>query len=60
MGVVNDKLQKIETKIELLQDEYFELLINVVSNNQSIITKNKGYTYWNERLKELQRQIIGG
>tara|TARA_Y100000310_G_scaffold135157_1_gene134023 strand:+ start:991 stop:1293 length:303 start_codon:yes stop_codon:yes gene_type:complete len=57
MGVVNDKLQKIETKIELLQDEYFELLINVVSNNQSIITKNKGYTYWNERLKELQRQI---
>ena len=57
MGVVDDKVQKLETKIELLQDEYFEILINICSNNQSIITKNKGYTYWNERLKELQRHI---
>mgnify|MGYP001193291629 CR=1 FL=1 len=55
--VSKEKRQKIEDKIEFLQDEYFEILINICSNNQSIITKNKGYTYWLERLKELQRQI---
>jgi len=45
---------EVEHRIENYQNEYFEILINICSNNQSIITKNKGFTYWLERMKELQ------
>ena len=50
---------KNEVAIEKLQDEYFEVLIKVCSNDETLITKDKGYIYWMVKLKELQKEIIG-
>ena len=48
----------LKPAIEKLQDEYFETLIRVCSNDETLITKGKEYHYWFEKLKELQQLII--
>jgi len=51
MGDLKDKLTK-------RQNEYFELLIKIINNDDSIITEDEGYNDSWERLQELQRDII--
>jgi|TARA_B100002003_G_C13925041_1_gene449633 hypothetical protein len=53
-----DKDIPIEQKLNLWQDEYFELLINVLNHNEGMITQDKTYTYYWERLKVLQKYIV--
>ena len=51
-------MSDIKNKLDSRQDEYFRLLIKVVNNDDTIVTKDKGYTDNLERLKELQIDII--
>ena len=53
-----DKDIPIEQKLNLWQDEYFELLIDVLNHNEGMITQDKTYTYYWERLKVLQKYIV--
>jgi len=52
-----DKDIPIEQKLNLWQDEYFELLMNVINHNEGMITQDNTYTYYWERLKVLQKYI---
>jgi hypothetical protein len=53
MSSVDRKIQ-----LDLKQDEYFTLLFDMINHTEGLITKNKPYSYWWERLKELQMDII--
>ena len=50
-------LSKTKYKIDFHQDEYFTLLFDMINNKEDLITEKKGYTYYWERLKELQLTI---
>ena len=50
--------KRIHTKVDELQDEYFQLLIDVVNGNTEIIDENRSYIYHWDRLKDLQQQIL--
>ena len=52
MSSVDKKIQ-----IDLKQDEYFRLLFDMINHKEGLITKKKTYSYWWERLKELQLSI---
>ena len=49
--------KEISEQLNDYQDEYFKLLINVMTGNQDIIKPEQGYNDNWERLKELQRTI---
>ena len=53
MSSVDKKIQ-----IDLKQDEYFRLLFDMINHTEGLITEKKTYSYWWERLKELQIDII--
>jgi len=53
MSSVDRKIQ-----LDLKQDEYFTLLFDMINHKEGLITKKKTYSYWWERLKELQMDII--
>jgi len=52
------RLSKTKSKIDFQQDEYFTLLFDMISHKEGLITEKKTYSYWWERLKELQIDII--
>ena len=51
------RLSKTKSKIDFHQDEYFTLLFDMINHKEGLITEKKTYTYWWERLKELQLTI---
>lgn len=51
-------MSDIKNKLDSRQDEYFRLLIKVVNNDDTFVTKDKGYTDNWKRLYELQEEII--
>ena len=51
------RLSKTKSKIDFQQDEYFTLLFDMMNHTEGLITKNKPYSYWWEKLKELQLSI---
>ena len=51
------RIDKTKTKIDNYQEEYFTLLFDMINNKEDLITEKKGYTYYWERLKELQLTI---
>ena len=53
MSSVDRKIQ-----LDLKQDEYFTLLFDMINHTEGLITEKKTYSYWWERLKELQIDII--
>ena len=53
MSSVDRKIQ-----LDLKQDEYFTLLFDMINHKEGLITEKKTYSYWWERLKELQMDII--
>ena len=52
------RIEKTKSKIDTNQDEYFTLLFDMINHKEGLITEKKTYTYWWERLKELQGDII--
>ena len=52
------QVQRIQSKIDELQDEYFQLLIDVVNNNTGKLDRTRNHIYNWERLKDLQQQIF--
>ena len=52
------RLSKTKSKIDFHQDEYFTLLFDMINHTEGLITEKKTYSYWWERLKELQIDII--
>ena len=52
------RLSKTKSKIDFQQDEYFGLLFDMINHTEGLITEKKTYSYWWERLKELQGDII--
>ena len=40
------------------QNEYFGILHDVLSNDKDLLDKDRGYIYWWERLKKLQKTIM--
>ena len=50
-------LSKTKSKIDFHQDEYFTLLFDMINHTEGLITKNKPYSYWWEKLKEIQLSI---
>ena len=48
----------LEQRLSESQNEYFRLLFDMVNNSDGLITKDKGYTYWWEQLKERQLTVI--
>ena len=56
---MNRKQKGVEERLSRTQDEYFEVLHKVVNNNlEKLSDKNRGYVYWWEHLKHLQRDIM--
>ena len=51
------RIEKTKSKIDTNQDEYFTLLFDMINHTEGLITKNKPYSYWWEKLKELQLSI---
>ena len=51
------RLSKTKSKIDFHQDEYFTLLFDMINHTEGLITKNKPYSYWWEKLKEIQLSI---
>ena len=51
------RIEKTKSKIDTNQDEYFTLLFDMINHKEGLITEKKTYTYWWERLKELQLTI---
>ena len=52
------QVKRIHTKVDELQDEYFQLLIDVVNNNTGKLDRTRNHIYYWERLKDLQQQIL--
>jgi hypothetical protein len=48
----------LEQRLSIAQNEYFELLLDIVNNNENIITEDKPYSYHWEQLKEKQLSVI--
>ncbi len=48
----------LEQRLSISQNEYFELLLDIVNNNENIITEDKPYSYHWEQLKEKQLSVI--
>ncbi len=51
------QVKRIHTKVDELQDEYFQLLIDVVNKNTGRLDRTRNHIYYWERLKDLQQQI---
>jgi len=51
------RLSKTKSKIDFQQDEYFTLLFDMINHTEGLITEKKTYSYWWEKLKELQLSI---
>ena len=51
------QVKRIHTKVDELQDEYFQLLIDVVNKNTGRLNRTRNHIYYWERLKDLQQQI---
>ena len=52
------QVKRIHTKVDELQDEYFQLLIDVANHNTGILDRTRNHIYYWERLKDLQQQIL--
>ena len=52
------RIDKTKSKIDNYQEEYFTLLFDMINHTEGLITEKKTYSYWWERLKELQIDII--
>ena len=52
------QVKRIHTKVDELQDEYFQLLIDVVNKNTGRLNRTRNHIYYWERLKDLQQQIL--
>ena len=52
------QVKRIHKKVDELQDEYFQLLMDVVNGKTEIVDENRSYIYHWERLKDLQQQIL--
>ena len=52
------QVKRIHTKVDELQDEYFQLFIDVVNHNTGILDRTRNHIYYWERLKDLQQQIF--
>ena len=52
------QVKRIHTKVDELQDEYFQLLIDVVNGNKGRLDRTRNHIYYWERLKDLQQQIL--
>ena len=52
------QVKRIHKKVDELQDEYFQLFIDVVNHNTGILDRTRNHIYYWERLKDLQQQIF--
>ena len=52
------QVKRIHTKVDELQDEYFQLLIDVVNKNTGRLDRTRNHIYYWERLKNLQQKIF--
>ena len=52
------QVKRIHKKVDELQDEYFQLLIDVANHNTGILDRTRNHIYYWERLKYLQQQIF--
>ena len=52
------QIKRIHKKVDELQDEYFQLLIDVINGNKGILDRTRNHIYYWERLKDLQQQIF--
>ena len=48
----------LEQRLSIAQNEYFELLLDIVNNNENIITEDKPYSYHWEQLKILMIYVV--
>ena len=47
-----------QQKLDDAQNEYFTLLFDMINMKEGLITEGKEYTYWWEKLKDKQTDII--
>ena len=52
------QVNRIHKKVDELQDEYFQLLIDVANGNKGRLDRTRNHIYYWERLKDLQQQIL--
>ena len=52
------QVKRIHKKVDELQDEYFQLLIDVANGNKGRLDRTRNHIYYWERLKDLQQQIL--
>ena len=57
MNRLDDYIRKAEGRKENYQEEYYDILMSLIDDPESIITDKKPKQYWVERLKELQSNI---
>ena len=53
----HERYEKVKNKVDVLQDEYFTLLFDMINHTEGLIAKKRGYNYYWERLKDLQSTI---
>jgi hypothetical protein len=54
---IDKKVTACETRLDTYQNEYWDILVDLIDNPESRITDKKPKYYWIERLKELQLSI---
>jgi|TARA_B100000959_G_scaffold283148_1_gene351327 hypothetical protein len=47
-----------DKELDDAQNEYYSILCDVFSHDKDLVEKDKGYIYWWERLKVLQKNIV--
>jgi hypothetical protein len=51
--------KEIQKRLDDYQDEYMEIMGNIISNDYTdVVDNDKGFIYWWERAKRLQKNII--
>jgi hypothetical protein len=54
---IDERIGEIKTRVDTYQGEYWDILMDLIFNPDSIITDKKPKSYYVERLKELQSSI---
>jgi len=53
-----NKEEEIIQRLDDYQNEYIEILLDIINNNTDKHKEGKEYIYWWERIKKLQQNII--
>jgi|TARA_B100000745_G_C20152215_1_gene395005 hypothetical protein len=56
-STIDKKIGEIKTRVDTYQGEFWDILMDLIFNPDSIITDKKPRGYYVERLKELQSSI---